>query len=408
MSAFVSSSSRLLAIDVVVAEYFTQLVFAHWRVPIRINDSDLVCQEPEPDLAAGWGLLLHKARDWNTLPLDDHLVAVFHRFEQTRELRIQFLHRQCRHAPSVEERAAVVHGSPRACCDSAPLPDLVPYRTQAFSIERLREKAHMATSITQRNHVTVSGRGTQPMLFAHGFGCDQRMWRLVAPAFEDEYRVVLFDYVGLGRSDASVYDPVKYHTLEGYVQDVLDICAELELKDAIYVGHSVSAMVGILAAIRSPEHFSRLILVGPSPRYIDEPPGYYGGFKREDIDGLLDLMDRNYIGWAHALAANVMKNPERPELTEELADVFCSTDPRVARTFAEATFFADNRADLPDLTIPALVLQCTDDSIAPDSVGAFVHEQLPHAQFRKLAATGHCPQLSHPAELIQVMRDYLA
>lgn len=266
----------------------------------------------------------------------------------------------------------------------------------------------MAASVTHRNHVKVTGRGTQTMLFAHGFGCDQRMWRLIAPAFEADYRVVLFDYVGLGRSDASAYDPAKYRVLEGYVQDVLDICEELDLKDAIFVGHSVSAMVGILAAIRKPAHFSRLVLIGPSPRYIDEPPGYIGGFKREDIDGLLDLMDRNYIGWSRVLAANVMKNPERPELTEELADVFCSTDPRVARTFAEATFFADNRADLPRLTVPALVLQCTDDSIAPDSVGSFVYEQLQHAEFRKLAATGHCPQLSHPDELIQVMRAYLA
>ncbi|OAI39538.1 sigma factor sigB regulation protein rsbQ [bacterium SCGC AG-212-C10] len=266
----------------------------------------------------------------------------------------------------------------------------------------------MNAGIVTRNNVTISGKADgQPMLFAHGFGCDQRMWRLVAPAFESDYRVVRFDYVGLGRSDISAFDPARYGTLEGYVQDVLEICEGIELRDAIFVGHSVSAMIGILAATRQPAYFERLVLIGPSPRYIDDE-GYSGGFTREDIDGLLDLMDRNYIGWGQVLATTVMKNPDRPELSEELAEVFCSTDSQIARTFAKATFFADNRSDLAALKLPALVLQCTDDSIAPDAVGQYVVEHLAAGTIRKLEATGHCPQLSHPEETIAVMREYLA
>src|SRR5687768_4785124 len=195
------------------------------------------------------------------------------------------------------------------------------------------------------NNVIVTGRGTQPMLFVHGFGCDQTMWRLVAPAFEADYKVVRFDYVGLGKSDLAAYSEERYGALDGYVQDVLDVCAALNLRRVILVGHSVSAIVGILAAIQQPGLFDRLILIGPSPRYIDDE-GYVGGFKREDIDGLLELMDKNYLGWAKALASIVMKNPDRPELANDLAEVFCSTDPRVARKFAEVTFFGDNRSDL--------------------------------------------------------------
>jgi sigma-B regulation protein RsbQ len=260
--------------------------------------------------------------------------------------------------------------------------------------------------IVERNNVSISGRGTQPMLFAHGFGCDQRMWRLVAPAFEADYRVILFDYTGFGSSDFAAFDPAKYGVLDGYAQDVLDICRALDLKETIFVGHSVSSMIGVLAARQEPDRFAKLVMIGPSPRYIDDPP-YIGGFQREDIEGLLDLMDRNYVGWAQALALNVMKNPERPELTDELAEVFCSTDPRIARKFAEATFFADNRLDLDDFSVPSLILQCSDDSIAPDGVGAYVQHSVAAGTYRKLSATGHCPQLSHPEELIAAMQEYL-
>ncbi len=211
----------------------------------------------------------------------------------------------------------------------------------------------MARNVLVRNNVKVTGRGTQPMLFAHGFGCDQNMWRFVTPAFEGDYRVVLFDYVGSGKSDLSEYSPDRYAGLEGYAQDVLDVCAALGLRDVIFVGHSVSGVVGMLAAIREPERFERLILVGPSPRYINEPPEYVGGFERSDITGLLDVMEKNYIGWANFLAPVVMKNPERPELARELEESFCSTDPKIARKFAEVTFFSDNRDDLSKVPVPS-------------------------------------------------------
>jgi sigma-B regulation protein RsbQ len=260
--------------------------------------------------------------------------------------------------------------------------------------------------ILRRNHVVVTGRGTQPILFAHGFGCDQNMWRFVAPAFEDDYRVVLFDYVGSGRSDLSAYDPTRYASLDGYAQDVLDIVHALDLHDVIFVGHSVSSMVGVLAANREPERFAKLVLVGPSPRYVNDPP-YVGGFERNEIEGLLETMDRNYIGWANFLAPVIMKNADHPELSQELEASFCSTDPVIARRFAEATFFADNRADLAQVRVPSLILQCSDDAIAPDAVGEYLHNHLPGSTLHRLRATGHCPHMSHPEETIGAIREYL-
>jgi sigma-B regulation protein RsbQ len=244
------------------------------------------------------------------------------------------------------------------------------------------------------------------MLFAHGFGCDQNMWRFVAPAFQDDYRVVLFDYVGSGRSDLGAYDERRYAGLDGYASDVLEICDALALRDVVFVGHSVSAMVGVLAAIREPERFGRLILIGPSPRYVNDD-GYVGGFERSDIESLLETMDRNYIGWANHLAPAIMQNPDRPELGEELTESFCSTDPVIARRFAEATFYADNRADLPSLRVPSLILQCSEDIIAPVEVGQYLHRELPGSTFQLMRATGHCPQMSAPDETIALMKDYL-
>jgi sigma-B regulation protein RsbQ len=264
----------------------------------------------------------------------------------------------------------------------------------------------MAHDILSRNNVRVSGRGTQPMLFAHGFGCDQNMWRFVAPAFEDDYRVVLFDYVGSGRSDLAAYDAARYASLDGYAQDVLDVVHALDLRDVVFVGHSVSGMVGVLAANREPERFARLVLIGPSPRYVNDPP-YVGGFERGDIEGLLDMMEHNYIGWASFLAPAIVKNPDRPELGEELTESFCSTDPVIARRFAEATFLSDNRDDLARVTVPSLVLQCSDDMVAPEAVGEYVHRQTPGSTLRVMKATGHCPHMSHPEETIELMREYL-
>ena len=229
----------------------------------------------------------------------------------------------------------------------------------------------MTQDVLSRNNVKVFGKGSQPMLFAHGFGCDQNMWRYLTPAFEDDYRIVLFDYVGSGKSDLAAYDAERYGRLDGYAEDILDVCRALDLSDVILVGHSVSSMIAVLAANREPERFSRLILVGPSPRYLNDPP-YVGGFERSDIEGLLEMMDKNYIGWANFLGPAIMKNPDRPELGGELTESFCSTDPVIARRFAEATFFADNRADLASVTIPTLILQCSDDLIAPDAVGEYL------------------------------------
>lgn len=260
--------------------------------------------------------------------------------------------------------------------------------------------------VLARNNVKVFGSGTQPMLFAHGFGCDQNMWRMMTPAFEQDYRIVLFDYVGAGRSDVTAWDAERYSTLDGYASDILDVVEALDLRDVVLVAHSVSSMIGVLAANRAPDRFAQIIMVGPSPRYINEE-GYVGGFERQDIEGLLDMMDQNFVGWANFLAPAIMKNAERPELGQELTDSFCSTDPVIARRFAEATFFSDNRADLPKLTVPSLVLQCSEDMVAPDAVGDYVHRVTPNSTLRVLSATGHCPHMSHPEETIAAIRDYL-
>jgi sigma-B regulation protein RsbQ len=244
------------------------------------------------------------------------------------------------------------------------------------------------------------------MIFAHGFGCDQNMWRFVAPAFEDTHRVVVFDYVGFGESDHAAWDPLRYATLDGYAGDVLEICHELDLGDAVFVGHSVSSMIGVLAANAEPERFDRLVLVGPSPRYIDDD-GYVGGFTREDIDGLLDSLASNYLGWSSAMAPVIVGNPDRPELGEELTNSFCRTDPDIAAHFARVTFLSDNRADLAAVGTPSLVLQCSDDVIAPRSVGEYVHARLPHSELVLMRATGHCPNLSAPAETVAAIKAYL-
>jgi sigma-B regulation protein RsbQ len=264
----------------------------------------------------------------------------------------------------------------------------------------------MSNDVLRRNNVKVLGRGTQPMVFAHGFGCDQNMWRFVTPAFENDYRIVLFDYVGSGRSDLRAYDRTRYGTLGGYADDLLDVCRALDLRDAIVVAHSVSAIVAILAAKREPQRFAQLVLIGPSPRYINDTD-YVGGFARADIDGLLETMEKNYIGWANYLAPAVMANPDRPELASELAESFCSTDPVIARRFAEVTFLSDNRADLADVSIPSLILQCSADIIAPLEVGEYVHRHLPLSTLRVMSATGHCPHMSHPEETIREIKEYL-
>jgi sigma-B regulation protein RsbQ len=254
--------------------------------------------------------------------------------------------------------------------------------------------------------VKLAGRGTTSMVFAHGFGCDQNMWRFVAPAFEDDYRTVLFDHVGAGGSDLSAYDPDKYASLDGYADDVVELCRELDIRDGIFVGHSVSAMIGILAAKKAPELFGRLVLVGPSPRYIDDGD-YVGGFSEAQVAELLDFLDSNHMGWSQAMAPVIVGNPDRPELGEELTNSFCRTDPEIAKRFARATFLSDNRADLADVKVPSLILQCSEDVIAPQAVGEYVHRNLPNSELVLLSATGHCPNLSAPEETIAAIRAFL-
>lgn len=244
------------------------------------------------------------------------------------------------------------------------------------------------------------------MVFAHGFGCDQNMWRLVYPAFEQDFRIVLFDHVGCGGSDLSAYDPEKYSTLEGYADDVVELCKELGVRGGVFVGHSVSAMIGVIAARKAPELFDDLVLVGPSPRYIDED-GYVGGFSEAQIHELLDFLDSNHMGWSQAMAPVIMGNPDRPELGEELTNSFCMTDPEIARRFARTTFLSDNRKDLDGFEGRALVLQCSEDVIAPQAVGEYVHGKLPNSRLVVMKATGHCPNLSAPDETIAAIRAFV-
>jgi sigma-B regulation protein RsbQ len=237
------------------------------------------------------------------------------------------------------------------------------------------------------------------MIFAHGFGCDQTMWRHVAPAFESRFRTVLFDHVGAGDSDLSAYVPDKYKSLDGYADDLIELVRALGLTGAVFVGHSVSAMIGVLAVVKAPGLFYELVLVGPSPRYIDDGD-YIGGFSAEQIEELLDFLAENPMGWSQAMGPAIMGNPARPELAEELTASFCRSDPMIARAFARATFTADNRDDLPRVATRTLILQCREDIIAPEAVGRYVHDQIPGSDFVLLSATGHCPHLSAPSEVI--------
>jgi sigma-B regulation protein RsbQ len=259
----------------------------------------------------------------------------------------------------------------------------------------------------QRNAVTLTGNPLgPPMMFAHGYGCDQNMWRFVTPAFADTHRIVLFDHVGNGKSDLSAYDEERYSTLDGYARDVLAIIHEYDLNDVVFVGHSVSAVIGVLAAIEEPERFDRLVLIGPSPCYVNDGD-YIGGFDHRDIEEMLESLDSNYLGWSSAMAPVIMGNPDRPELGAELTNSFCRTDPEIARRFAHVTFLSDNRDDLPKLRVPALILQCSDDVIAPATVGDYVHEHLPGSTLVTMNATGHCPNLSAPEETIAAIKAYL-
>jgi sigma-B regulation protein RsbQ len=260
--------------------------------------------------------------------------------------------------------------------------------------------------VLRRNNVHVTGAGPRTMVFAHGFGCDQHMWSEVARAFEPDFRVVLFDHVGAGQSDLSAYDAAKYSRLEGYAEDVVEIGRALDLQGAVFVGHSVSAMIGALASLQAPGMFSELVMVGPSPRYVDDD-GYVGGFSHDQVEELLDFLADNHLGWSMAMAPAIMGNPDRPELGQRLTDSFCATDPEIARQFARTTFFSDNRADLPRLKVRTLVLQCREDIIAQPVVGEYVAAQVPNSTYVLLDATGHCPNLSAPDQVTAAIRAFV-
>ncbi|MEO9061470.1 MAG: alpha/beta hydrolase [Nitrosospira sp.] len=261
-------------------------------------------------------------------------------------------------------------------------------------------------SALTRNNVVVRGNGSTAMMFAHGFGCDQNMWRFVAPAFEENYQTVLFDHVGAGGSDLAAYSRKRHDTLEGYAEDIIEIARELRLEDAVFVGHSVSAMMGIVAAAKAPDLFKSLVLVGPSPSYINDGD-YIGGFTKAQIEELLESLDSNHMGWSMAMAPVIMGNPDRKELGEELTNSFCRTDPEIARHFARTTFLSDCRDILAGVHLPVLILQCSNDVIAPREVGEYVHRKMPGSKLVLMEATGHCPNLSAPEETIAAIKAFL-
>lgn len=261
-------------------------------------------------------------------------------------------------------------------------------------------------SIIKKNNVKIIGDSQEVMLFAHGYGCDQNMWRFVTPAFSERYKIVLIDLVGSGNSDPSFYNFQKYSSLSGYADDIIEVCDSLNLKNVNLVAHSVSCMIGALAAIKRPELFKSLLMIGPSPCYINDGD-YKGGFSIPEIESLSQSLESNYLGWSSSITPTIMGNADKPELTEELTNSFCRNDPERAIHFAKVTFGGDNRKDLPLVTTPTLVLQCTQDFIAPMEVGKFVHSQIKNSEFSILKATGHCPHLSAPKETIEAMQAYL-
>lgn len=261
-------------------------------------------------------------------------------------------------------------------------------------------------SAAVRNNVKISGSGGRPMVFAHGYGCDQNMWRMVAPAFEDRFQVYTFDHVGAGASDIKAFDPLKYSSLQGYADDVVEIGRETGIKGGVFVGHSVSAMIGVLASINAPDMFADLILIGPSPCYINDGD-YVGGFAKDDIEELLASLSDNYLGWSEAMAPLIMGNGERPELGAELTKSFCQMDPKIAETFARVTFMSDNRADLPKVEARTLILQCKNDIIAGEQVGAYVADNIKNSMLVVLDANGHCPNLSAPQAVTAAIKEFI-
>ncbi len=258
----------------------------------------------------------------------------------------------------------------------------------------------------QRHRVRVLGEGSRTLMFAHGYGCDQNMWRAVVPAFLDDFRIVLFDNAGAGSADVAGFDKTRHSSLHGYALDVLDIITELGLTEVNFVGHSVSAMIGMLASIARPGVFKSLVMIGPSPSYINDG-SYIGGFERSEIDDLLELLRSNHLGWSITMAPVIMGNPDCPSLAKELEESFCRTNPASAHHFARVIFLSDHRADLPQVTVPTLILQTREDPVAPVEVGEYVQRAVPNSQLIVMHATGHCPHLSSPEEVVLEVRRFL-
>lgn len=264
----------------------------------------------------------------------------------------------------------------------------------------------MLQKLVTRNNITIHGTGSKSMFLVHGYGCDQNMWRFITPQFKEDYRIILIDLVGSGKSDENAYDFDKYSSLEGYADDIIEICDALNLKDVCFVGHSVSAIIGLLAAVKRPALFKKLIMIGPSPRYINDAV-YFGGFSQNDIDDLMETLDSNYLGWSSAMAPVIMGNSDRPELAAELKESFCQNNPEIAKHFAKVTFQGDNRSDLNKLTTDTLIIQSMEDAIASVKVGQYVHENIANSTLVIIETTGHCPHLSFPNQTIEAMKKYL-
>jgi sigma-B regulation protein RsbQ len=259
----------------------------------------------------------------------------------------------------------------------------------------------------KRNNVTVMGSGARTLVMAHGFGCDQNMWRFITPCLDQDYRIVLFDYAGCGKADGRYFDAKKYSTLDGFAQDILDVCGALDLRQVDLVGHSVSTMIGLIASLQQPDRFRTMTMVCPSPSFLNLP-GYQGGFERADLEELLTMMDQNYIGWAHYLSPVVMGMNNGQDMVAELSGSFCSTDPIIAKTFARATFLSDLRHLLPQAKHPSLILQSAVDALASPWVGEYVHRNLPQSTIEVVQAEGHCLHMTHPAIVANLIRNFLA
>lgn len=265
----------------------------------------------------------------------------------------------------------------------------------------------MASPVLHRHHVSVLGEGPRVIVLAHGFGCDQRVWRAVAPELAQDHRVVLFDHAGCGQSDLTAWQPARYSGLEAYARDVIELIDAISDQPVVFVGHSISASIGILAAVMAPDRFERMILLAPNPCFINDPPDYMGGFERVDVQDLLELMDQNMAAWANFFAPVAMRNADRPELVDELQTSLCAGDPAIVRHFARLVFLSDVRPYLSRVSAPVLIAQCADDAVAPSSVGTYLQQHMPQATLRQMSATGHCPHMSYPEETVAVIRDYL-